>query len=128
MIGKPDDTIRAEEVLGLVRENGKLLSNVPVELRTPWACFEAVLNYPGALAYVPRELRTPELCLEAVRRDGFTLRFVPQELQTEELRVEAVIQNPRSLRFIPRNQRRWVLEALEERGSLVSASEESSED
>ncbi len=54
-----------------------------------------------ALAWVPLRIKTPDLCLEAVKSDGRALVFVPEALKTPELCLVAVKQNPQALRWVP---------------------------
>ncbi len=83
-----------------VESRGKLLAELPDELKTPDMCSVAVRQDPEALEYVPEETKTEALCLDAVRRDGSMLLFVPPALMTEAVCRAAVRQDAASAIFL----------------------------
>ncbi len=95
-----------QEYLNMVKENGILLKDVPVEVRRlhPEICLEAVRNNSEALEYVPKEVQitNSEICLEAVKKNGWNLEFVTEEVQMShpEICLEAVKKDGWNLEYV----------------------------
>ena len=96
--------------LKAVQEYGRVLRDVPKELRTPEICLTAVQQNGYALDFVPKELRTPELYLAAVQQNGNALSAVPEELRTPKLCLAAIKQNPDALRYVPKDLKRIIID------------------
>jgi hypothetical protein len=74
--------IQTAAMLEMVRQDGRTLYYVPLELRTAEVCMAAVEQYGVALCHVPAELRSAELCLAAVAQDDFALDYVPAAMRS----------------------------------------------
>jgi len=66
--------------LGLVKENGLMLSQVPQRLLTDEVCWEAIKSRGRALRWLPERYRTKEeYQRRAIDQDPSTLTLIPQE-------------------------------------------------
>jgi len=78
---------RAEEMyIAAVSRDGRMLKHVPEKSKTGKTCNMAARNtryydFKYVLEQILEELRTAELYLEAVKNDGDALEFVPEELK-----------------------------------------------
>ncbi len=78
-------------VLGeLMKTNGSLIREVPVEMRTKELCMTAQGNFAYAYGYMPEEWRTDEVWRMAVALDCNVLSEVPEEMRTESMRDVAL--------------------------------------
>lgn len=68
-----------------VQHNWRDLKRVPMTMRTPSICKEAMGQNVGALQYFPFSTITIELAQDAVQLDGRALRYLPDELITFDL-------------------------------------------
>ncbi len=107
LISKIPENMRTPEMcLAAVSENPWMLDRVPKHMRTPEMCLIAVSKRCQALGNVPNNLKTPEMCLKAVscfREESCVLLFVPETMRTPEVCLAAVSQNGRELQWVPDN-------------------------
>lgn len=105
----PAEDLTPEICSRAVRKTSTALMHVPLEMRTPALCLEAmqVKHSLGgyALQYVPLKFRTKELCREAVLSTGYNIQFVPQSELNQELCALACLRDGLAWDLIPKDQR-----------------------
>ena len=74
-----------EMSLAAVRQDGRLLSFVPHEMRTREVCFAVVMNDGQVLNDVPAHLQSYCLCLAAVQQNGRAFTDVPRKHQDQSM-------------------------------------------
>ena len=89
-----------------IRQNGMALAHVPLRMKTPEMCLEAILH-DGFLGDVPEAMRSPDICRAAVRQDGLMLQFVPESLRDREVCDEAVRSGGDALSHVPETIRNY---------------------
>lgn len=109
-----------------IERDGKLLTRIPEDERTPEMCLAAMRGFGDGIDLVPRatrseamilaaiensagaaiakidvEERSEAACLRAVQLDGLLVNHVPIKMMTEQVLQTAVSQNSRALSFVP---------------------------
>lgn len=82
--------IEKEERLENLKNNGLLITDIPMYLRDKDICLVAVSKDGSNLTHVPLSLRTKELCLVALKTCGTALYFCPENLKTVDMCVTAI--------------------------------------
>lgn len=114
------DIMTPDMWMEVVKAEGMLIRRVPINLRTPEMCMEAVngntkalmhckqtrelvdfacKNDPQAYKYVSTELRTPEMWDKLVSETGKYLAYVPYNLRTPELCRKAIENDPFAIEY-----------------------------
>lgn len=95
-------TMKYEDYLEKVSQNGNLLKDVPEEYHTEELLLAAVSNWGAAIRNVPADKLTPAIVLASVTQYGTNLRHVPKEMRSEEVCIAAYVNSAgKAIRYAP---------------------------
>jgi len=97
-----ESTMKYEDYLEKVSQNGNLLKDVPEEYHTEELLLAAVSNWGAAIRNVPADKLTPAIVLASVTQYGTNLRHVPKEMRSEEVCIAAYVNSVgKAIRYAP---------------------------
>lgn len=100
------DILSMEDVLYIVRTNGKLIKYIDDYFISPYLYLEAIYSNPFVLENIPdiyKPLITYDVYKYIVNTDGNSIQLVPKDIRNRELCIDALNNTPEALQYISKN-------------------------